>query len=118
MDNHDENMENMENIINVFILYYKKTFPNENLNSLFDNITNYDDTNKMMEHFYQCINDYKASELKSSWDYDETQLEELDEKYILVINNERKKMSDNVLSLLIDIGDNYIEDKWNIIDID
>jgi hypothetical protein len=117
-DNTEENqyLENLEHILNTYVIYYKKTFPDEKLNSFFDNITNYDDTNKMMEHFYQCIQDYKASNMKKSVQYNELKLEEIEEKYILVVDNENKYMSDNIISLLIDVINNEFEN-WNIIDI-
>ncbi len=121
-DNTEDNqhLENLEHILNVYVMYYKKTFPDEKLNSFFDNISNYDDTNKMMEHFYQCLQDYKASKMKKSVEYNQEKLEEIDEKYILKINEENKYMSDNVISLLIDvINNNYEEcDNWNIIDVE
>jgi hypothetical protein len=120
-DNTEDNqhLENLEHILNVYVIYYKKTFPDEKLNGFFDNISNYDDTNKMMEHFYQCLQDYKVSKMKNSLEYNEEQLEEIEEKYILVINDENKYMSDNIISLLIDvINNNYdICENWNIIDI-
>jgi hypothetical protein len=121
-DNTEDNqqLESLENILNVYVMYYKKAFPNEKLNSFFDNINNYDDTNKMMEHFYQCLQDYKASKMKNSVEYNEEKLEEIEEKYILVINNENKYMSDNIISLLIDVINNNYEDydNWNIIDVE
>ncbi len=117
-DNTEDNqhLENLEHILNVYVMYYKKAFPNEKLNSFFDNINNYDDTNKMMEHFYQCLQDYKASNMKNSVEYNEDKLEEIDEKYVLKINDENRYMSDNIISLLIDIINNDY-DNWNIIDI-
>ena len=116
-DNDINNMEKLEEILNTFVIYYKKTFPDEKLNSFFDNITNYDDTNKLMEHFYQCLQDYKVSKFKNSVDYNEEKIEDFDEKYILVVNDENKKMSDNVISLLIDVINNHYQ-IWNILDLD
>jgi hypothetical protein len=108
-------VNNIEHILNVFIIYYKKTFPDSKLNHFFDNIVQYDDTNKIMEHFYECINDYKASKYKSSIDYNETEI--LDEGYILNVNNQKIKMSDNVFSLLIDIINSYSSENWFITEI-
>jgi hypothetical protein len=118
INNTDDNqyLENLEFILNTYVIYYKKTFPDEKLNSFFDNINNYDDTNKMMEHFYHCIQDYKASKMKKSIEYDEDKLEEIEEKYILVVNDVNKYMSDNIISLLIDVINNDFNN-WNIIDI-
>lgn len=118
-DNDTNDVEMLEHILNTYVIYYKKSFPDEKLNSFFDNITNYDDTNKMMEHFYQCMQDYKVSKYKDCLEYDEDKLEELEEKYILVINNENKFMSDNIISLIINIINNDYElQKWNILDLD
>ena len=119
-DNSDntQQLEHLEQILNMYIIYYKKAFPDDKLNCFFDNITNYDDTNKMMEHFYQCIQDYKASKMKNSIEYNEEKLEGIEEKYILVVNNENKHMSDNIISLLIDIISYYQNTNWNIIDVD
>ncbi len=111
----DYDVNNIEHILNVFIIYYKKTFPDSKLNHFFDNIVQYDDTNKIMEHFYECINDYKASKYKSSIDYNETEI--LDEGYILNVNNQKIKMSDNVFSLLIDIINSYSSENWFITEI-
>jgi hypothetical protein len=115
--NNLDDMEKMEEILNVFIIYYKKAFPDSNLNNFFDGIVNYDDTNKIMEHFFQCINDYKVSKYKTSLDYDSQNIETLEDKYILTINNENIKMSDNVISLLCDIINSNYNDNWNIVEI-
>ena len=119
-DSNDDNItddfsNNIENILNIFIQYYKKAFPDSKLNHFFDNIVQYDDTNKIMEHFYECINDYKASKYKISLDYNETEI--LDEGYILNVNNQKIKMSDNVFSLLIDIINSHSSENWVISEI-
>jgi hypothetical protein len=117
-DNNIEDMEKLGQILNIYVIYYKKAFPDDKLNSFFDNITKYDDTNKMMEHFYQCLQDYKASKMKNSVEYNEAKLEEIEEKYILVVNDENKHMSDNIISLLMDVISNYENTNWNIIDVE
>jgi hypothetical protein len=119
-DNNMDNIEDMDKIgeiLNTYVIYYKKTFPDDKLNCFFDKITNYDDTNKMMEHFYQCIQDYKASKMKNSVEYNEEKLEDIEEKYILVVNDVNKHMSDNIISLLIDVISYYQNKNWNIIDV-
>lgn len=112
-----DDMEKMEQILNIFIIYYKKAFPDSKLNNFFDGIVNYDDTNKIMEHFFQCINDYKVSKYQTSLDYDNQNIEILEDKYILTINNQNTKMSDNVISLLCDVINFNYNDNWNIIEI-
>ncbi len=111
-----EESDNLEILLNTFMKYYKKTFPDEKINGFFDRITNYDDTNKLMEHFYQCLNDYNASHNKESHDYDENLFEEFQEIYILKVDNKEEKMSDNIISLLIDVINMYEDKDWIIID--
>jgi hypothetical protein len=108
--------ENLELLLNTFMQYYKKTFPDQKINGFFDNITNYSDTNKLMEYFYQCLNDYNSSRNKSSIDYDDNRVEELEELYILKVDNVSVKMSDNIISLLIDVINSYENTNWIITD--
>ena len=111
-----EESENLEVLLNTFMRYYKKSFPDQKINGFFDRITNYDDTNKLMEHFYQCLNDYNSSRNKTSIDFDSNRIEELDELYILKVDNEPVKMSDNIISLLIDVINSYENTNWEITD--
>jgi hypothetical protein len=111
-----EESENLELLLNTFMQYYKKTFPDQKINGFFDNITNYSDTNKLMEYFYQCLNDYNSSRNKSSIDYDDNRVEELEELYILKVDNVSVKMSDNIISLLIDVINSYENTNWIITD--
>jgi hypothetical protein len=118
MDDEDMNLnDNIENLLNIFVQYYKKTFPDNKLNHFFDNIVQYDDTNKMMEHFYECINDYKASSYKESIDYDQNNIDSFEEGYILHVNDEKVKVSDNILSLLIDVINSFSSENWLISEI-
>ena len=110
----DDNMLKIELLLNIFTKYFKQSFPENKLNNMFDNISSYDDTNKMMEHFYQCMNDYKVAKYQSSIDYDEEKLDEIEEQYILEVNGIKKHMSDNIFSLLFDIINNDYTD-WNIL---
>jgi hypothetical protein len=112
----EDESQSIELLLNSFLQYYKKTFPDENISYFFDKVENYNDTNKIMEHFYQCLNDYNSSRNKTCVDYDETRLDELDEIYILQIDKKNIKMSDNVISLLIEIINNYSDKNWNIIE--
>jgi hypothetical protein len=115
-------MDNIEELINNYILYYKKTYPNNNKN-MFDNI-NYDDltsTNHMMEMFYSDLLKYKNSSNNSVYDNyeDFEEFDNSDKKiYGLQINNNIKYMSYSVISLLYiltNIKDN--KDDWNIINM-
>jgi hypothetical protein len=112
--------ENIEQLLNIFLKYYKKNFPEKHNKHFFDGINNYDDTNEIMEYFFQLINDYKTSINKTAIDYDKDRLEELEEKYILNIKNNPVKMSDNIISLLITIINNYDltdDSNWEIIEM-
>ena len=111
-----EESENLEILLNTFMKYYKKTFPDQKINGFFDSITNYDDTNKLMEHFYQCINDYNSSRNKTSIDFNDNRVEELEELYILKVDNIPVKMSDNIISLIIDVINSYENKDWVIAD--
>ena len=111
-----EESENLEVLLNTFMRYYKKSFPDQKINGFFDRITNYDDTNKLMEHFYQCLNDYNSSRNKTSVNFDSNRIDELDELYILKVDNEPVKMSDNIISLLIDVINLYENTNWVITD--
>ena len=48
--------------------------------------------------------------------YDENLLEEFQEVYILKVDNKAEKMSDNIISLLIDVINMYEDKDWTIID--
>jgi hypothetical protein len=112
----EEESYNIELLLNTFLQYYKKTFPDEKYTYFFDKIENYSDTNKLMEHFYQCLNDYNSSRNKICVDYDESRFNELDEIYILQVDETKIKMSDNVISLLIEVINNYDNKRWDIIE--
>lgn len=110
---------NIETLLNTFLIYYNKTFPEEKHLNFFDKIINYNDTNKLMEHFYECLTDYKSSTNKNCFDYDKHLLDELDELYdiyILQIDNIYVKMSDNIISLLIEVINNYDNKEWVIVE--
>lgn len=106
-----------ELLLNTFLIYYKKCFPNDNIKTFFDNITDDGDTNKILEHFYQSLIDFKASKYQDAIDYDINSLHILDEPYILNIDGHNTKMSDNVISLLIEVINNYEDTDWIIIEI-
>ena len=105
-----------ELIINTFMIYYKMNHPDENIKSMFDYLSNDEDTNKPLECFYQCLMDYNASNYKESLDYNEEQSKSFDELYILNVDDKNIKMSDNILSLIIDVINDYSDNDWNIIE--
>ena len=105
-----------ELLLNTFMLYYKKINPNDKIKSMFDNILREDDTNKPMEMFYEAITDYKSSEYKDALDYSENLNINKDDFYVLKENNIPVKVSDNILSLLIEVINNDYS-KWFIYDL-
>ena len=107
---------NIEILLNSFLQYYNRAYPEEKYQNFFDKIDNYSDINKLMEHFYQCLNDYNSSRNKTCVDYDENRLDELEEVYILQIEKINTKMSDNIISLLIEVINNYDREEWEIIE--
>ena len=118
MDESCDESYNIEILLNTFLQYYNKVYPEEKYLNFFDKINNYSDTNKLMEYFYQCLNDYNSSRNKICVDYDEDRINELEEVYILKIDNINSKMSDNVISLLIEVINNYEDKKWDIVEIE
>lgn len=116
MDKLYEESCNIEILLNTFLVYYNKAYPEEKHSNFFDKINNYSDTNKLMENFYQCINDYNSSRNKTCVDYDKNRLDELEDIYILQINKINTKMSDNIISLLIEIINNHDGKEWEIIE--
>ena len=107
-----------EHLLNTFLIYYKKTNPDEKVKTMFDNIVREGDTNKPMEIFYQLIMDYNYSNYKDALDYNETIITEInkDDFYVLKINDNPIKISDNIISLLIEIINNNYEN-WLVTDL-
>ena len=120
MDNNNNNLfeenNSYELLLNTFMIYYKMNHPDENIKSMFDYLSNDEDTNKPLECFYQSIIEYKASNYKESVEYNEEQSKNFDELYILNVNEKNIRMSDNILSLIIDVINEYYDEEWNIID--
>jgi len=116
-------MENNENsyelLLNTFIIYYKKVYPNENIKTMFDNINYEGDTNKPLEIFYECMEDYNYSNYKEALDYNLETIKDLNKNdfYVLKNNDISIKISDNIISLLIEIINNKYNN-WIIIDLD
>ena len=105
-----------ELLLNTFMLYYKKINPNDKTKSMFANILQEGDTNKPLEMFYEAIIDYNASEYKDAIDYSSDLNLNKDDFYVLKENNIPVKVSDNILSLLIEVINNDYS-KWFIYDL-
>ena len=105
-----------ELLLNTFMLYYKKINPNDKIKSMFDNITTEGDTNKPMEMFYEAITDYNLSNHKDALEYSDNINVDKDDFYVLKENDIPVKISDNILSLLIEVINNDYSN-WFIYDL-
>ena len=114
-----EECENLTNVLNLFMIYFKKK---NNINdglSMFDNIAREQinlQTNAMLEEFYEVIQEWKVAKLKVPEDYNDEFIRNNDdlELFVLLIDDENVKVSDSIMSLLIDIHNNYLDKNWSI----
>ena len=106
-------------LFNIFMQFYKKTYSksNDSHKYFFDKISDIADTNKPMELFYECITEYKASSYKEAKSYDKDLLIKYESQYVLSINDESAFMSDNILSLIIEVAKLEPKTKFYIIEI-
>lgn len=112
-------MENIEALINNYISYYRKTYPDKNIKNMFDDI-NYDDkssTNHIMEIFYEDLLKHKNNNNKDIYiDFNDIDINNVDELYALKIDEEIKYISESIISLLYVVtNDKY--DNWYIINL-
>jgi hypothetical protein len=91
-------------LFNIFMQFYKKMYPRELHKNFFDKISDIADTNKPMELFYEAVTEYKASSYKEAESYDKDLIIKYESKYILNIDSEPTFMSDNILSLIIEVA--------------
>ena len=73
-------------------------------------------TNLMLEEFYETIQEYKVAKFKESQNYDDKFIEENDDLdlFVLSVDDKNVKISDSLLSLLIDVNNDYLDRDWNI----
>jgi hypothetical protein len=120
--NHDSNQDlDITNLLNLFIIYYKRKLNINNGLSMFDGILRSQinlQTNQMLEEFYEHLQEYKVAKYQVSIKYNEDILNSTKELdfFILKINNENILMSDSLISLMIDINNDYNDNDWEIID--
>jgi hypothetical protein len=117
-DNNNSNGEFYQSILNTFIQYYKKTYPEKQLSSLFHNIDLNDptSTNHCMELFFEEITKYNKIDNKIYINTFNKNKEDI--IYGLQINGEIKGISLSIITLIIEIIEKYknIENtNWNII---
>jgi hypothetical protein len=114
------NMDNekFSNLINKYIEYYKKINPDKPLKNMFDEI-NYDvptSTNHIMEMFYEDLLKYNNFNNDIYESVDDIDINKVDELFLLNIDNNPKYVSESVLSLLILINNENINN-WNIVNL-
>ena len=120
--NHDSNQDlDITNLLNLFIIYYKRKLNINNGLSMFDGILRSQinlQTTQMLEEFYEHLQEYRVAKYQVSVKYNEDSLNSTKELdfFILKINNQNILMSDSLISLLIDINNDYNDNDWEIID--
>lgn len=112
-----EKMDFYVDIFNVSLMYYHKLYKKSG--NLFDNVdpNEEESTNKPLELFYENMTIYATNEKKDKklieiYDPENFDANKYDEVYGLFINNEIKKVSPTLFSLLIYLA----ELEWNEID--
>jgi len=114
----DLDYEFYEQLLNLFLINYNRT--NDTKGNFFENIKDETkSTNDKMELFYKYLIDYKKTKPKILPYNKNIKLVE-ETKYILLIDKEKKYYSINLLSLLIYLINNSIDNsidklKWEII---
>lgn len=113
-----QQITNYEKLVNKYIEYYRKTYPDNQVKNMFDNI-NYNDlssTNHIMEMFYTDLLKHKKINNDIYVDSSEVDFDNIDELFALKIDGEIRYVSQSVISLLYDVvNKNYIE--WFIINL-
>jgi hypothetical protein len=111
------------NLCNTYLKYYKMTYPEESVTTMFHGINAYKlvDTNKIMELF---LNDMKEYEAEYEKDIEKCQIyipkkfkKSTETLYGLQVDEELKYVSEMVFPLLICVTDNYLLSNWVIINL-
>ena len=114
----NNNLNQYELLINKYIEYYRKTYPDNKVQNMFDNV-NYSDlssTNHIMEMFYTDLLKYKKINNDIYVDASEVDFENIDELFGLKVNGEIRYVSQSVISLLHNVVENKYND-WFIINL-
>jgi len=120
--NSERSEDTIVEIINEFIIFYKDTYQ-INIQSLFDNIDEYDptSTNIMLEEFYETKNKYEDN-IKNHPEWNKIYKNkidfEVDELYGINKNDDLYVISPSLFALLIEIVNfkhEMIDDKFKII---
>jgi hypothetical protein len=114
----NDNLSRYELLINKYIEYYRKTYPENQVKNMFDNI-NYSDlssTNHIMEMFYTDLLKHKKINNDIYVDASEVDFENIDELFGLKVDEEIRYVSQSVISLLHDVVNKKYDD-WFIINL-
>ncbi len=114
----NNNLNQYEMLINKYIEYYRKTYPENQVKNMFDNI-NYNDlssTNHIMEMFYTDLLKHKKINNDIYVDASEVDFENIDELFGLKVDEEIRYVSQSVISLLHDVINNKYNN-WFIINL-
>lgn len=114
-ENDEINGEFYQDILNIYLQYYKKTYPDKNIHTLFHNIDAHDpiSTNHPLELFFEEMLKYKKIDKKLHTTFDD--IKNQDVIYGLQIDGEIKCVAISVITLIIEIIDKYKKNVWNII---
>jgi hypothetical protein len=115
MENDNFEDENITNLLNLFMIYFKRRNNINDGTAMFDHIQREQimiQTNQMLEEFYEIIQEYKVSIYKDAIIYEDNNDLEL---FVLTVDDVNIKMSDSLLTLLIEVHNNYSDKNWNII---
>ena len=113
-----QQITNYEKLINKYIQYYRKTYPDNQVKNMFDNI-NYNDlssTNHIMEMFYTDLLKHKKINNDIYIDASEVDFDNTDELFGLKVDGEIRLISQSIISLLYDVVNKNYND-WFIINL-
>jgi len=118
-ESEEVNGDYYQDILNIYIQYYKKTYPEKNIKSLFHDV-NFNDptsTNHAMEMFFEEMLKYKKIDTKiyTSEDIIPDMIKSDNIIYGLQIEGEIKCVAVSIMTLIIEINDKYKKNNWNII---
>lgn len=115
----EQNISYYTNLLNIFIKHYNQC-NNTNIN-MFHNIDTIDDTNDMMEEFYEHLTDYKQcdEEYKQIFSPQEAPIDNFEQLFGLKINGKMFCVCALMIPILEYIAKDidWVKTNWNIIPI-
>ena len=117
----DTNTNTNTDIINLYLIYYKKRYPEKEFKSLFQDINHHDktSTNHAMESLFEDMIEYKKQKfiLVKEEDLQKDSFKEDDDIYCLKVKTQNIIYSTSVYALLVELYYGYFY-KSDIINID